>query len=145
MGAAGGAGNAGVIQGVQMLLLDEVDVALAGGFSESIHTFGIFASFASQGALASHPDPTKASRPFGRDRNGIVCSEGGCVFVLERLEHAEARGARAYGEIVGYHMNSDASDFVLPNAQRHVECIFFFLKRRRPPRSPLFPYTTLSR
>src|SRR5256885_3296232 len=86
MGAAGGAGNAGVIQGVQMLLLDEVDVALAGGVSESIHTFGIFASFASQNALASHPDPTKASRPFDRDRNGIVCSEGGCVFVLERSE-----------------------------------------------------------
>src|SRR5207302_10382357 len=57
IGAACAAGNAGVIQGVQMLLLDEVDVALAGGVSESIHTFGIFASFASQGALASHPDP----------------------------------------------------------------------------------------
>src|SRR2546427_1356056 len=90
IGAACAAGNAGLIQGVQMLLLDEVDVALAGGVSESIHTFGIFASFASQGALASHPDPTKASRPFDRDRNGIVCSEGGCVFVLERLEHAGA-------------------------------------------------------
>ncbi len=113
IGAACAAGNAGVIQGAQMLLLDEVDVALAGGVSESIHTFGIFASFASQNALASHPDPTKASRPFDRDRNGIVCSEGGCVFVLERLDHAEARGARIYGEIVGYHMNSDASDFIV--------------------------------
>jgi 3-oxoacyl-[acyl-carrier-protein] synthase II len=129
IGAACAAGNAGLIQGVQMLLLDEVDVALAGGVSESIHTFGIFASFASQNALASHPDPTKASRPFDRDRNGIVCSEGGCVFVLERLEHAEARGARIYGEIAGYHMNSDASDFVLPNAQRHVECMQAALKR----------------
>jgi 3-oxoacyl-[acyl-carrier-protein] synthase II len=129
IGAACAAGNAGVIQGAQMLLLDEVDVALAGGVSESIHTFGIFASFASQNALASHPDPTKASRPFDRDRNGIVCSEGGCVFVLERLDHAEARGARIYGEIVGYHMNSDASDFVLPNAQRHVECMQAALKR----------------
>jgi len=129
IGAACAAGNAGLIQGVQMLLLDEVDLALAGGVSESIHTFGIFASFASQGALASHPDPTKASRPFDRDRNGIVCSEGGCVFVLECLDHAEARGARIYGEIVGYHMNSDASDFVLPNAQRHVECMQAALKR----------------
>src|SRR6266702_7367914 len=100
IGAACAAGNAGLIQGAQMLLLDEVDVAIAGGVSESIHTFGIFASFKSQGALASHSDPTKASRPFDRDRNGIVCSEGGCVFVLERLEHAEARGARIYGEIV---------------------------------------------
>jgi 3-oxoacyl-[acyl-carrier-protein] synthase II len=129
IGAACAAGNAGLIQGVQMLLLDEVDVAVAGGVSESIHTFGIFASFASQGALASHPDPAKASRPFDRDRNGIVCSEGGCVFILERLDQAEARGARIYGEVVGYHMNSDASDFVLPNAQRHIECMQAALKR----------------
>lgn len=129
IGAACAAGNAGLIQGAQMLLLDEVDVALAGGVSESIHTFGIFASFASQGALASHSDPAKASRPFDRDRNGIVCSEGGCVFVLERLDHAEARGARIYGEVVGYHMNSDASDFVLPNSQRHAECMQAALKK----------------
>ncbi|TRZ99241.1 MAG: beta-ketoacyl-[acyl-carrier-protein] synthase family protein [Nitrospiraceae bacterium] len=129
IGAACAAGNAGLIQGVQMLLLDEVDVAVAGGVSESIHTFGIFASFASQGALASHSDPARASRPFDRDRNGIVCSEGGCVFILERLDHAEARGARIYGEVVGYHMNSDASDFVLPNSQRHIECMQAALKR----------------
>jgi 3-oxoacyl-[acyl-carrier-protein] synthase II len=129
IGAACAGGNAGLIQGAQMLLLDEVDVALAGGVSESIQTFGIFASFASQGALASHSDPARASRPFDRDRNGIVCSEGGCVFVLERLDHAEARGARVYGEVVGYHMNSDASDFVLPNAQRQVECVRAALKR----------------
>ncbi len=63
----------------QMLLLGECDVALAGGVSESIHTFGIFASFASQGALARHDDPTKASRPFDRGRNGIVVAEGGCI------------------------------------------------------------------
>ena len=129
IGAACAAGNAGVIQGAQMLLLDEVDIALAGGVSESIHTFGIFASFASQGALASHPDPAKASRPFDRDRNGIVCSEGGCVYVLERLDHAEARGAQIYGEIIGYHINSDATDFVLPNAERHIECMRTALKK----------------
>ena len=64
IGAACAAGNAGMIQGAQMLRLGECDVALAGGVSESIHTFGIFASFKSQGALATHDDPTKASRPF---------------------------------------------------------------------------------
>lgn len=133
IGAACAAANAGLIQGAQMLLLDEVDVALAGGISESIQSFGIFASFASQNALATPtghpPDPTRASRPWDRDRNGIVCSEGGCVFVLERLDQAEARGARIYGEIAGYHTNSDASDFVLPNAQRQVECMQAALKR----------------
>ena len=94
IGAACAAGNAGLIQGAQMLRLGECDVALAGGVSESIHTFGIFASFKSQGALASHDDPTKASRPFDVERNGIVVAEGGCLFVLERLSDAQARGAQ---------------------------------------------------
>jgi 3-oxoacyl-[acyl-carrier-protein] synthase II len=81
IGAACAAGNAGLIQGAQMLRLGDCDVALAGGVSESIHTFGIFASFKSQGALACHDDPTKASRPFDvaerhrRGRRGLhVCA-----------------------------------------------------------------------
>jgi len=131
LGAACAAGNAGLIQGAQMLRLRECDVALAGGISESIHTFGIFASFASQGALARHDDPTKASRPFDLKRNGIVVAEGGCMYVLERLSDARARGARVYGEIRGYAMNSDASDFVQPNAQRQAECVTLALKRAR--------------
>ena len=86
IGAACAAGNAGMIQGAQMLRLGECDVALAGGVSESIRTFGIFAGFASQGALAKHEDPEKASRPFDVDRNGIVVAEGGCIYVLERFD-----------------------------------------------------------
>jgi 3-oxoacyl-[acyl-carrier-protein] synthase II len=123
IGAACAAGNAGLIQGVQMLRLGEVDLALCGGVSESIHTFGIFASFKSQGALASHADATKASRPFDIQRNGIVVAEGGCMYTLERYADARARGAKIYGEIVGYHLNSDASDFVLPNPERQAECM----------------------
>ena len=123
IGAACAAGNMGVIQGVQMLRLGEVDLALAGGVSESIHTFGIFASFKSEGALAEHNDPTKASRPFDIYRNGIVCSEGGCVYTLERLENAEKRGAKIYGEIVGYAINSDAIDFILPDPERQTQCM----------------------
>ncbi len=131
IGAACAAGNAGLIQGVQMLRLGEVDVALAGGVSESIHTFGIFASFKSQGALASHADPTRASRPFDMDRNGIVVAEGGCMYVLERYSAAFARDARIYGEIVGYAMNSDATDFVLPNPTRQAECMRQALRSAR--------------
>ena len=129
IGAACAAGNAGLIQGAQMLLLDECDVALAGGVSESIHTFGIFASFKSQGALASHDDPTRASRPFDVHRNGIVVAEGGCVFVLERLDDARRRGARIYGELVGHAMNTDATDFVQPNPDRQAECMHLALRR----------------
>jgi 3-oxoacyl-[acyl-carrier-protein] synthase II len=123
IGAACAAGNAGLIQGLQMLRLGEVDIALAGGVSEAIHSFGIFASFAAQDALARHEDPTKASRPFDARRNGIVVSEGGCMFVLERLADAKRRGARIFAEIVGYAMNSDANDPVLPDPVRIAECM----------------------
>ena len=131
LGAACAAGNAGYIQGLQMLRLNEADLAVCGGVSESIHTFGIFASFKSQGALASHSDPTKASRPFDVDRNGIVVAEGGAICTLERLPDALARGATIYGEIVGHAMNSDATDFVLPDSTRQAECIRLALDRAK--------------
>jgi len=129
IGAACAAGNAGLIQGAQMLLLDECDVALSGGISESIHTFGIFASFKSQGALAWHDDATRASRPFDVGRNGIVVAEGGCIYVLERMSDARKRGANIYGELVGYAMNSDATDFVLPNPERQAQCMQQAIRR----------------
>jgi 3-oxoacyl-[acyl-carrier-protein] synthase II len=129
IGAACAAGNAGLIQGAQMLRLNECDLAICGGVSESIHTFGIFASFHSQGALAQHADPSRASRPFDMQRNGIVVAEGGCVFIAERLDDAKRRGARIYGELAGYAMNTDATDFVLPNPERQAECMELALKR----------------
>ena len=128
LGAACAAGNIGIIHAAQMLRLGEVDFALAGGVSESIRSFGIFAAFKSQGALAHHVDPTKASRPFDKSRNGIVVSEGGCIFTMERLEDAVARGAKIYAEIAGYAINSDASDYVLPNPVRQAECIRLAIK-----------------
>ena len=129
LGAACAAGNAGVIQGMHMLRLGECDMALAGGVSESVLTFGIFAAFNSQGALAKNDNPARASRPFDTDRNGIVVAEGGCVYTLERLSDAKARGAKIYGELVGHAMNTDATDFVLPNADRQAECIQLALNR----------------
>ncbi len=129
IGAACAAGNAGLIQGAQMLLLDECDLAIAGGVSESIRTFGIFAGFASQGALAAHDDPTKASRPFDRERNGIVVSEGGCLYTIERYSAAKRRGAKIYGELVGYAMTSDASDPVLPDPAGQARCMKLALQR----------------
>jgi 3-oxoacyl-[acyl-carrier-protein] synthase II len=129
IGAACAAGNAGLIQAAQMLQLGEVDLAFAGGVSESIHTFGIFAGFKNQGALGAHEDPTKASRPFDKNRNGIVISEGGAIYVLERLEDAQKRGARIIAEIAGWCINSDATDAVLPNPERQAECVRLALKR----------------
>ena len=123
IGAACAAGNAGIIQGVQQLRLGDCDYALAGGVSESIRAYGIFAGLKSQGALASHEDPTRASRPFDQARNGIVVSEGGCIYVLERLKDAQRRGANIIAEVAGYRINSDGTDYVLPNPERQEECM----------------------
>lgn len=123
IGAACAAGNLGLIHATQMLRLGEVDFAICGGVSESIHTFGIYAGFKSQNALAHHIDPNRASRPFDKARNGIVISEGGALYTLERLDDALRRGAKIYGEIAGYCVNSDASDYVLPNPGRQAECV----------------------
>jgi 3-oxoacyl-[acyl-carrier-protein] synthase II len=129
LGAACAGGNIGLIHGLQMLLLNEVDLALAGGVSESTGSFGIFAGFRSEGALASHPDPQKASRPFDKDRNGVVVSEGGCIFVLERLSDAVRRGAKIYCEIVGYSISSDASDFIFPDGERQIQSMRLALNK----------------
>lgn len=123
LGSACAGGNVGIIQGVQQLLLGEVDLAFAGGVSESSQTFGIFAAFAAQGALAQHEDASKASRPLDKNRNGIAISEGGCLYILERLSDAKKRSAHIYGEIVGYAINSDATDFVNPNSERQIQCM----------------------
>lgn len=129
VGAACAAGNASLIQAVQMMRLREVDMAIAGGISESVGSFGIFASFKAQNALGDHEDPRLATRPFDRDRNGIVISEGGCLYTLEYLDKALERNAPILGEIIGYAMNSDAKDFVLPYWKRQAECMALALER----------------
>lgn len=123
LGGACAAGNLGLIHAAQMLRAGEVDVAIGGGVSESIRSTGIFASFRAQNALARHDDPTRASRPFDRDRNGIVASEGGALYVLERRDDALARGATIVAELVGWHVNSDGTDFVLPDAAGQEACM----------------------
>lgn len=129
IGAACAAGNASLIQAVQMIRLGEVDMALAGGVSESVGSFGIFASFKAQNALGEAEDPQQATRPFDVNRNGIVISEGGCMYTIELLDRALERGAKIYGEIVGYAMNSDARDYVLPYGPRQAQCMTLALKR----------------
>jgi len=129
LGAACAGGNAGLIQGLQMLLLGEVDMAIAGGVSESPRSFGIFAGFQAQGALAIAEFPDQAIKPLDKNRSGTVISEGGCIYVLERLDDALARGANILGEIVGHGMNSDAVDYVNPHTERQMECMQLALKR----------------
>ena len=93
------------------------EVLLCGG-SEATLSSMPFASFAVMKALSTRNDePGAASRPFDAGRDGFVMSEGAAVFVLERLEHALARGARIYAEVVGYAANSDGYHAIAPNPE----------------------------
>ena len=92
------------------------DVCLAGGAESAINGFTID-SFAALQALsrARVDDPTKACRPFDKDRDGFVMSEGSGVLVLEEYEHAKARGAKIYAELAGYGSSNDAYHLTAPN------------------------------
>ncbi len=129
LGGACAAGNMGLIQGAQMLQQGEVDLALCGGVSEATEGISLFAAFHAQGALSLGCDPGEACRPLDQSRDGIVVSEGGGVFCLERLDQALERGVPILGEIVATHINSDATDFVNPNSEVQAECALRALEK----------------
>ncbi len=91
------------------------DLMLAGG-SEAPITYGMIRSWESVRVLApGNGDPTRACRPFSADRDGLVIGEGAGVLLLEELEHAKQRGARIYGEVLGFGLSSDASHITQPS------------------------------
>jgi len=103
----------------------DVDVMIAGGSEFATSPTGI-GGFASARALSTrNDDPTRASRPWDRDRDGFVLSDGAGVVVLEEYEHARKRGARIYAELVGFGMNSDAFHMTSPspNGEGAAECM----------------------
>lgn len=100
----------------RLIMLGDADVMLAGGAEGAICPIGV-AGFCACKALTTHynDDPTKASRPYDRDRDGFLMGEGAGVVVLEEYERAKARGAKIYGEIVGYGLTGDAYHITAPS------------------------------
>ncbi|WP_419903056.1 beta-ketoacyl-ACP synthase I [Kiloniella sp.] len=109
--------------GSELIQMGKQDIVFAGGGEELHWTLTVL--FDAMGALSSkyNDDPTKASRAYDADRDGFVISGGAGVVVLEEYEHAKARGAKIYGELVGYGATSDGADMVAPSGEGAVRCM----------------------
>ena len=107
--------NEAIAYGIDMIRLGRADVVVVGGTEGVIHPLPI-ACFAQMQAMSRRNDePERASRPWDKGRDGFVLGEGAAVMVIETLEHAQARGARIYGELAGAGITSDAHDMVQPD------------------------------
>jgi 3-oxoacyl-[acyl-carrier-protein] synthase II len=108
-------GNEGIALALDQIRLGRADVVVAGGTEAAIHPLPM-AAFANMMALSKNPgDPTKVSRPWDTGRDGFVLGEGAGVLVLESEEHAKARGAKIYAEVLGAGITADSHDIAQPD------------------------------
>ena len=125
-------GSHAIGDAARLIAMDDADIMVAGGAESSICRIGI-AGFIACKALATkfNDTPGKASRPYDKDRDGFVMGEGAGIMVLEEYEHARARGARIYAEVVGYGMSGDAYHVTAPSSDGDgaFRCMTAALKR----------------
>jgi len=109
--------------GMEQIQLDKHDVMFCG--AGELENWGSTIMFDGMGALSTkyNDDPTHASRAFDKDRDGFVIAAGGGIVILEELEHAKKRGAKIYGEVVGYSATSDGYDMVAPSGEGGERCM----------------------
>jgi 3-oxoacyl-[acyl-carrier-protein] synthase II len=110
-------GNEAIAQGIDMIRLGRADVVVVGGTEAAVHPLPM-AAFANMMALSRrNDDPTAASRPWDKDRDGFVLGEGAAVLVIESAEHAERRGATVYAEVSGAGITADSHDIAQPDPE----------------------------
>jgi len=126
----------------EMIQWGKQDVMFAGGGEELDWTLSEL--FDAMGAMSSkfNATPQKASRAYDKSRDGFVISGGGGILILEELEHAKARGAKIYAEIVGYGASADGADMVAPSGEGAVRCMKLALENVKAPVDYINPHAT---
>ncbi len=126
----------------EMIQWGKQDVMFAGGGEELDWTLSEL--FDAMGAMSSkyNASPAKASRAYDKDRDGFVISGGGGILILEELEHAKARGAKIYAELVGYGATADGADMVAPSGEGAVRCMRMAIENVKAPIDYINPHAT---
>ena len=126
----------------EMIQWGKQDIMFAGGGEELDWTLSVL--FDAMGAMSSkyNATPERASRAYDKNRDGFVISGGGGILILEELEHAKARGAKIYAELVGYGATADGADMVAPSGEGAVRCMRMALEKVKAPVDYINPHAT---